>query len=132
MARKLFTVVMLFLYLTGMFLIGAAISVAVRDAKAHEGMDAVSRFYAGWMRPDLGRVSSCCNNEDCRAVPTRRIAGAWQFQTAGQWWDIPEKVLEHNYEDAKDSPDGQSHVCFHFYEEAQIMYVFCAVLGSGS
>lgn len=105
---------------------------AISPARGHEGMDLVSQFYRTWLRPDLGRNSSCCNDEDCRAVPTRRRDGRWEFYTGEEWAEIPEKVLEHNYRDARDTPDGQSHVCFRKYPGNPQVYVFCAVLGSGA
>ncbi len=88
---------------------------------------AVFEFYTTWMRPPE-RTFSCCSMQDCHVVEIRREGGRYYFldniYTHG-WRQIPEDRLEHNWSDARESPDGQSHACFN------PMYVLCVVLGSG-
>lgn len=98
---------------------------------SHEGE--VGRFYEGWKSPnnrmpDGSRNISCCNKQDCAPVENvRRFDGQLQMQrkSDGQWLTIPPEKLEHNYDDARDSPDGFSHMC------SMHGNVYCAVLGSG-
>ena len=86
-------------------------------------------FYQTWFRPPE-RTYSCCNMQDCHVVDVRREGDRWYFLDkisygAPTWRAIPPDRLEHNASDSRESPDGQSHVCFNS------MYVLCAVLGSG-
>ncbi len=84
-------------------------------------------YYQNWARPD-NRAMSCCNKQDCAPVEhVRRFNGQLQMQRAidGAWITIPAEKLENNVEDARDSPDGRSHMC------SNGEYVFCAVLGNG-
>lgn len=92
---------------------------------SHDGI--VGNFYQNWMMPP-SRTVSCCNRQDCEVVEhVRRFNGELQFQRKrdGQWLTIPPEKLESNYDDARDSPDGFSHMCSNFDN------VYCAVLGSG-
>jgi hypothetical protein len=98
-------------------------------AAAHDGPSHVDQFYATWMQPDTGRKHSCCNKLDCAPHATRLRNGVWQVQHKGQWLEIPENKLEHNYADERLTPDGQSHVCI---REAYVPVVLCAVLGAGA
>ncbi len=87
-------------------------------------------FYATWYRPPE-RTYSCCNTNDCHVVEIKRESGRWLFLdliSYGKptWREIPPDRLEHNASDPRESPDGNSHVCFNS------MYVLCAVLGSGT
>ncbi len=61
-------------------------------------------------------------------VPIKQEGGFWYYRDdifTHTWRQIPPGRLEHNWNDARESPDGQSHVCFNQ------MYTLCAVLGSG-
>ena len=90
--------------------------------------EAVFGFYLTWKRmPE--RAMSCCGNEDCHIVQVQKTNGKWyfldRFTNSSGWREIPEERLEHNAADPRESPDGNSHVCF------TPNYVLCAVLGSG-
>ena len=91
---------------------------------------AVFEFYATWMRPP-GRFYSCCNMQDCHVVQIKQEKGRWLFldtfsySDGGHWRVIPPDILEQNASDPRESPDGNSHVCFN------ASVVLCAVLGSG-
>lgn len=86
----------------------------------------VFHFYATWMRPPA-RSMSCCGDHDCQAVRVKQENGKWFFRDPQQqlWREIPIDRVESNTPDPRESPDGQSHVCFN------AMFVMCAVLGSG-
>lgn len=101
---------------------------SVAGGQEHEHNSDVGRFYQRWMMPDSGRVMSCCNNQDCEAVEhVRYLDGQIQMQrkSDGRWLTIPREKLEQSHDDAKDSPDGFSHMC------SRGESVYCAVLGSG-
>jgi hypothetical protein len=97
-------------------------------AKAHTRTEErVFEFYSTWMRPPE-RNFSCCDQRDCTVVEIKREGTHWFFMDKiyqHGWRYIPEDRLEHNWTDARESPDGSSHVCFN------ATYVLCAVLGSG-
>jgi|SRR6185295_15036275 len=96
-----------------------------QERHSHDGE--VGQFYMRWMQPGT-RTVSCCNNQDCEVVEqVRRFNGQIQMlrKSDGQWLTIPPDRLESNHDDARDSPDGRSHMCSRFDN------VFCAVLGSG-
>jgi len=104
------------------------ISVLAVHAQEHDHNSVIGQFYARWMMPDSGRGISCCNQQDCEAVEhVRRVGGQLQMQrkSDGRWLTIPPGKLESNYDDARDSPDGFSHMC------SRGESVYCAVLGSG-
>lgn len=111
---------------TAIALLGIGITWgAIAQEHTHEGE--VGKFYFSWMRPDNRKIS-CCNNQDCAAVShVRHINGEWQFQRTidSVWVTVPDSKIENYVEDARDSPDGKSHMC------SNGEYVFCAVLGSG-
>jgi hypothetical protein len=97
-------------------------------AQEHDHNTVIGQWYLKWNMPDTGRAFSCCNNQDCAAVDhVRRQAGQLQMlrKIDGRWMDIPAEKLESNYDDARDSPDGFSHMC------SRGETVYCAVLGSG-
>lgn len=103
-------------------------------AQEHTGHPAAdvelhNKFYSTWLVPNLGepRVSSCCNQADCAPAETRRIDGHWEGRRRldTDWIAIPERLIESNQGDPRESPDGQSHLCVHGGR------VLCAVLGSG-
>ena len=101
------------------------ITIAHGQEHSHDGE--VGRFYESWQMP-ANRDISCCNRQDCAAVASvRRLQGQLQMQrkSDGEWLTIPPEKLESNYPDARDSPDGQSHMCSNGES------VYCAVLGSG-
>ncbi len=117
-------------------LLGGILAQASMMAHAHDIATAKSpeearvfQFYATWMRPPE-RSMSCCNMQDCHTVQVKRTGGEWYFldaidQQPPAWRQIPPGRLEQNVSDPRESPDGESHVCFNR------MYVLCAVLGSG-
>ena len=93
----------------------------------HDAMGERGRFYERWNMPN-NRYVSCCNKMDCDVVEhVRHVGGQLQMQRRrdGEWLTIPPEKLESNYPDARDSPDGQSHMC------SNGPSVYCAVLGSG-
>lgn len=95
---------------------------------SHDGE--VGRFYENWKMPGVTpRTVSCCNQQDCADVEHVRIwNGELQMQrrSDGRWLTIPKEKLESNFDDARDSPDGRSHLC------SVGGNVYCAVLGSGT
>jgi len=103
------------------------ISVALAQEHSHEGE--VGRFYENWKVPGvIPRSVSCCDKKDCAAVEhVRKWNGELQMQRKrdGRWLSIPREKLESNFDDARDSPDGQSHMCSNGEN------VYCAVLGDG-
>lgn len=99
---------------------------AVAQEHSHEGE--IGQFYLKWMQPSSARTVSCCSSIDCADVEhVRYWNGELQMQRKidGQWMTIPANRLESNYDDARDSPDGRSHMCSNGDN------VYCAVLGSG-
>ncbi len=102
--------------------------VELARAQEHSHQGAVGQFYSRLMQPPA-RIISCCNNQDCDVVEyVRHWNGQLQFQRKidGQWLTIPPERLESNHDDARDSPDGRSHMCSHGEN------VYCAVLGSAT
>jgi hypothetical protein len=107
--------------------------ISIVNAQTHDHATEVGKFYEKWLTPhnrmpDGSRNISCCNNQDCAPVDhVRYFNGALQMQRKldGQWLTIPPEKLETNYDDARDSPDGFSHMC------SKHDSVYCAVLGHG-
>lgn len=95
----------------------------------NENMFLHEQFYTNWNMPD-NRGVSCCNRQDC--APVDRVeykadGTIWMLRTSDQvWLKIPANKIEHNYNDAKGSPDGRSHMC------SAGATVYCAVLGDGT
>lgn len=96
-----------------------------QDAGVHE------RFYLTWNRPthrmtNGQRAASCCNKQDCFPSELKHERGFWWTRTRDgrSVIIVPDNVLEHNQEDARESPDGRNHVCIRANQ------VICAVLGS--
>lgn len=116
--------------LVAFFLLAGA---AMAQEHRHPGAAALSpetgRFYESWKMPGvMPRYTSCCNQQDCAAVEhVRYWNGELQMQrkSDGRWLTIPPAKLESNFDDARDSPDGSSHMC------SVGANVYCAVLGSG-
>lgn len=112
---------------TAVFIVALLSSVAQVLSQEHSHEGEVGKFYQNWMRPD-NRFQSCCNNQDCQAVShVRRTDGQWQFQRTidNVWVVVPDSKIENYSKDARDSPDGKSHLC------SNGELVFCAVLGNG-
>lgn len=112
--------------LTSLALTIAALATPVM-AQEHSHEGTVGKFYENWKMPGP-RTVSCCNRQDCEVVEhVRRVNGELQMQrkSDGQWLTIPKEKLESNFDDAYDSPDGQSHMC------SVGDNVYCAVLGAG-
>lgn len=97
-------------------------------------------FYKDWMMPDNRdssgvRISSCCSDQDCFPTTVRqRTDGTWEakrrpgaLEGLSEWVQFEPKKLEQNYQDMKESPDGQSHACISAHSD----HVYCATLGSG-
>jgi hypothetical protein len=113
---------------TILVLMVAVMVCGVSFGQDHEHDSPTGRWYEKWMMPDHGRLMSCCNNQDCAAVDeVRRVDGRLQMRRKldGMWLTIPPEKLESNWDDARDSPDGFSHMC------SRGETVYCAVLGSG-
>lgn len=96
-----------------------------QDAGIHE------RFYMTWLRPNHRmtngqRSASCCNLQDCHPTEFKHSNGHWWAKTndGRNIIFVPEDILEHNQPDARESPDGRSHIC------VRANQVVCAVLGS--
>jgi|SRR6185369_5305079 len=91
-------------------------------------------FYKDWLRPDPAmrtgagdRQYSCCNNQDCAPVDGVEVRDGevWMLRHSDQrWLLVPKEKLEHNYPDARESPDGRAHMC------STGVTVYCAVLGA--
>lgn len=111
---------------TAIALLGVGIAWgAIAQEHTHEGE--VGAFYFKWMQP-ANRMISCCNNQDCAAVSqVRHTNGQWEFLRTqdGAWLIVPNNKIENYANDARDSPDGKSHMCSNGES------VYCAVLGNG-
>lgn len=108
-------------------LFGLACWAVPAGAQEHSHEGEVGRFYETWTMPN-NRFVSCCNRLDCESVDhVRWFNGLLQMQRRrdGQWLTIPREKLEQNQGDARDSPDGFSHMC------SGGDNVYCAVLGTG-
>lgn len=112
----------------GGMLVGQAYGQEAPGVHSHEGVRGA--FIQKWNRPysDYGadrRSRSCCGENDCKPVTVTRKGGSWWFFDGERNRVIPEHLLEHNQEDAEESPTGESIVCFNN------SIVYCAVIGSG-
>lgn len=110
-----------------LIIIGFAFHASAQEEHSHDGE--VGRFYEQWLVPGvIPRVTSCCSRRDCDIVEhVRWVDGVLMMQRRkdGAWLTVPREKIESNFEDARDSPDGQSHMC------SRGGAVYCAVLGSG-
>ncbi len=114
-------------------MLGMCVTIIRAQEHDHNAMGERGQFYESWKTPhnrmpDGSRNISCCSKQDCDAVEhVRYFNGQLQMQRRrdGQWLTIPREKLESNYDDARDSPDGFSHMC------SMHGNVYCAVLGSG-
>ncbi len=109
------------------FLLLASPALAQERHHPPEDIAIHEQFYSTWQRPD-NRFQSCCNNQDCAPVQhVRWVNGELQMQRTldGVWLTIPKERMEQNVQDARDSPDGRSHMC------SSGNLIFCAVLGNG-
>lgn len=101
-----------------------------QDADLHE------TFYSKWRRPNGGneRKSSCCNMEDCYAIPIRFDPHERKWYALRredqQWVVIPLERLEQMQVDEVSSPDHQSHACIAPPTAGD--HVICATLGTRS
>lgn len=103
----------------------------------HEALGEVGAFYETWMRmPD--RSNSCCNKIDCYETiikPDGKGGHVFLHRETQTWVLIPNDKLEDNATDARDSPNGMSHVCaspvLGGLNGETYINVFCAVRGSG-
>lgn len=97
-----------------------------QDAQLHD------EFYNTWLRPNHGypRAASCCNKHDCYPTRIERRGASWYAQRREDhaWIRIPQGLLEHEQNDPRESPDGQSHACMPPPTVGDVVY--CAVLGS--
>ncbi len=96
-----------------------------------QDMELHQKFYSTWYAPNNGheRTASCCNKIDCEPRKVKRENGEWWvwWRLENKWIPIPDKIIESNQLDPRESPDGQSHVCIN----PNSGIVLCAVLGSG-
>lgn len=106
-----------------------ATSVDAQHPPEHQKLH--EEFYNNWLRPDIGRVNgertqSCCSLHDCYPAEVKNVGGTWFFlhRESRRWLAIPERILEQNQTDPRESPDGHAHVC-----ASATGNVFCAVLG---
>lgn len=107
-------------------------SMAALAQHPSEHAELHDKFYSTWLRPEMRspagqRQYSCCNNKDCAPARFKNVSGAWFGQKLGttQWQAIPDRLMEQNQPDPRESPDGQGHLC------SSGWHVFCAVLGGG-
>lgn len=84
------------------------------------------RFYSTWMMPD-NRAMSCCSNQDCRPAASKQVDGEWYAKPDGEndWMHVPSGKVEKD----RDTPDGQSHVCYRRYDKSYVIYCFIAGVG---
>ena len=99
----------------------------------HDG--GVGEFYQTWRKPNERdftgkRITTCCNTMDCEAPEIITRAGQLYVRNhkmmPGRDVLLPDKLMEHNQPDPRESPDGRTHVC------ANHTGVLCVVLGSGT
>lgn len=91
------------------------------------------KFYSNWMRPGgegrQHRYTSCCSQRDCSPATIVMKDGRYYVRNhkmaPNQDVLIPERLLESNQPDPRESPDGQSHACLDHTGQ-----VLCVVLGS--
>ncbi len=110
-----------------MIIVSFVLSVAPVMAQEHSHEGEVGRYYEKWMRPD-NRNMSCCHDQHCAVVEqVRREDGGWMMLRTKdqQWLFVPNAKIENYRDDARDSPDGRSHLC------SSGTLVFCGVLGDG-
>ncbi len=100
-------------------------------AEEHSHDDEAGKFYSTWNRPDVrhengDRYASCCNRHDCYATAFKQVGETWfaKHRETGEWIVVPNKRIEQNHHDLRESPDGRSHIC-----ASAGKVVFCAVLG---
>ena len=117
------------------FALAIMLSDSAAAQNAHppgEESDLHDRFYSTWLRPNMReydkRYLSCCSKEDCRPTKVKQEGGTWfaWFREQDRWVVVPDMVVEQNYPDAVESPDGLNHACISPYTGQ----VFCVVLGS--
>jgi hypothetical protein len=111
-------------------LIFLATPIAAQDIHHHEGMTPeVDRFYSTWRQPAFGnpRTAGCCDRTDCYPTTAKFEDGLWwaRHRETGRWIIVPNHKVEHDQIDARESPDGRSHLCANPHG-----YVFCFVAGS--
>lgn len=107
---------------------------AARAQHDHAELGVAGDFYEKWNQPlprwpDGSRQASCCSQRDCYA--TREIRGGdgrWEYMSrvTRKWMAIPERLLESNQPDPRESPDGLTHIC-----ENNSGQLLCVTLGSG-
>ncbi len=110
--------------------------VVYGDDHQHPAADEAihDKFYSTWQIPNNGnqRISSCCNKQDCYPATVRkRAGGGWEFERREDkvWIRVPERLIEQNQLDPRESPDDRSHVCAQ--PPGQSDTVFCFTFGSG-
>lgn len=114
-------------WLVGLLLIATPISA--QHIHHHEGMTPeIDRFYSTWLMPNDGRERfyGCCNRIDCYPAEAQFRGGYWWFKhrETGKWIIVPAHKVEHDQPDARESPDGRTHVC-----ASPQGNVFCFVVG---
>lgn len=99
----------------------------------HQHAQLHNQFYKTWLRPEMRTPSGqrqygCCNDKDCEPARFKNVGGTWYGQKLGtqRWQAIPNRLMEQNQPDPRESPDGSGHLC------STDWHVFCAVLGSGT
>lgn len=90
------------------FAVACAVS-AEAAAQNRGGHDAFHSWYRGLRSPE---GESCCNEKDCRPVPSRYVVGAegpavLEILISGRWTPVPpDRILP------QPSPDGGVHACY--------------------
>lgn len=89
----------------------------------------VATFYDTWRDPK-NRKLSCCSRHDCYSAQIRFHDGQREYlhKWTGQWFPLPNTILEAYSPDPRESPDGGNHVCA---SPNNGNLVYCAVLGEG-
>jgi len=89
----------------------------------------VAEFYETWREPQT-RKTYCCSKQDCYSAEVRLRNGRREYlhKWSGQWFTLPDTVLEAYSPDPRESPDGGNHVCAN---PNNGNLVYCAVLGEG-
>lgn len=98
-----------------------------QHAQLHE------RFYSTWMRPD-NRAISCCNLVDCYPTTVRKVGDVYHARRRedGKWLPVPDRVIEQYQSDARESPDGQTHMCAPPPRSPDLGTIFYLTLGDGT
>ena len=85
-----------------------ALMAVTAVARAHEGEDALARWYRS---PRTAEGRSCCSMRDCHPAEARLSNGQWEvlvqpYEAPARWTTVPAQAVLR-----RDNPDGRPIVC---------------------